>query len=71
MLVQVQNMDLYEQKCVNRRSPPIPERESPVEAGLIRVYGQWDNYRTNFDDFWALYLLGIQVDNRLIKEPER
>ena len=28
----------------------------------IRVYGQWDNYRTNFDDFRELYLLGIQAD---------
>ena len=27
-----------------------------------RPYGQWDNYRTNFEDFLELYLLGIQVD---------
>lgn len=24
--------------------------------------GQWDNYRTNFDDFRSVYLFGIQVD---------
>ena len=54
---------------VNRRSPPIPERENPaVKAGLFRVYGQWDNYRTNFDDFRDVYLLGIQADDRLTKE---
>ena len=48
---------------MNRRSPPIPVRENPaVKAGLFRVYGQWDNYRTNFEDFLELYLLGIQVD---------
>ena len=48
---------------MNRRSPPIPERENPaVKAGMFRVYGQWDNYRTNFDDFLGLYLFGIQVD---------
>ena len=28
----------------------------------VRVYGQWDNYRTNFDDFRNVYLLGIQLD---------
>jgi len=37
-------------------------------AGLFRVYGQWDNYRTNFDDFRDVYLLGIQADDRLTKE---
>ena len=48
---------------MDRRSPPIPVRENPaVKAGLFRVYGQWDNYRTNFEDFLELYLLGIQVD---------
>ena len=42
---------------------PALERESPaVKAGLIRVYGQWDNYRTNSDDFREVYLFGIQVD---------
>jgi hypothetical protein len=25
------------------------------------AYGQWDNYRTNYDDFLAVYLFGIQV----------
>ena len=34
---------------------PIPLRESPaIKAGLIRVYGQWDNYRTNSDEFMSL-----------------
>ena len=32
-------------------------------AGLIRVYGQWDNYRTSFDDFQEVYLFGIQDEN--------
>ena len=41
---------------------PIPERKSPATAGLIRVYGQWDDYRTIFDDFREAYLLGIQLD---------
>ena len=27
-----------------------------------------NNYRTNFDDFREVYLIGIQVDNRLTKE---
>ena len=48
------------------RSPPIPVRESPAEAGLNRVYGQWDNYRTNFDDFIDVYLLGIQLNIELV-----
>ena len=56
---------------MNRRSPPpIPERESPAEAGLIRVYVIVNNYRTNFDDFWELYILGIQIDSILSKEME-
>ena len=37
-------------------------------AGLIRVYGQRDNYRTNFDDFLELYLFGIQVDMEIIEK---
>ena len=55
---------------MNRRSPPHTRtRENPaVKAGLFRVYGQWDNYRTNYDDFRDVYLLGIQVDDRLTKE---
>ena len=32
------------------------------EAGLC---GQWDNYRTNFEDFEAVYLYGIQIINVL------
>ena len=27
--------------------------------------GQWDNYRTNFEDFEAVYLFGIQIINFL------
>jgi hypothetical protein len=46
---------------VNRRSPPIPVRESPAEAGLIRVYVIVNNYRTNYDDFREVYLLGNQL----------
>ena len=50
-------------------SEPVSGRENPaVKAGLFRVYGQWDNYRTNFDDFRDVYLLGIQADDRLTKE---
>ena len=50
-------------------SEPVSGRENPaVKAGLFRVYGQWDNYRTNFDDFRDVYLLGIQVDDRLSNE---
>ena len=45
-------------------SEPVPVRENPaVKAGLFRVYGQWDNYRTNYDDYLDLYLFGIQLDN--------
>jgi hypothetical protein len=29
------------------------------------VCGQQDNYRTNFDDFRAVYLFGIQMDIKL------
>ena len=62
MLVWVQKMDLYEQWGGGQTESPIPERESPaVMAGLIRVYVIVNNYRTNFDDFWGLYLFGIQV----------
>ena len=38
-----------------------------AEPPVLR-YGQWDNYRTNFDDFRDVYLLGIQADDRLTKE---
>ena len=27
-----------------------------------------NNYRTNFDDFWEVYLFGSQVDRGLSKE---
>ena len=40
----------------------MPERESPAEAGLNRVYVIVNNYRTDYDDFQELYLLGIQAD---------
>ena len=53
---------------VDGRSPPIPARESPAEAGLNRVYVIVNNYRTNFDDFWEVYLFGSQVDRGLSKE---
>ena len=63
-------------QCV-RNSPvlpplnPNPERESPaVKAGLNRVYVIVNNYRTNFDDYREVYLLGIQVDMRLHEETE-
>jgi len=29
----------------------------------VPLCGQWDNYRTNFDDFRAVYLFGIQLNN--------
>ncbi len=40
---------------------PFARTKKPAleEAGLC---GQWDNYRTNFDDFRAVYLFGIQTD---------
>ena len=34
-------------------------------AGLFRVYVIVNNYRTNFEEFRELYLLGIQVDMEL------
>ena len=37
----------------------------------MAMYGQWDNYRTNFDDFREVYLFGNQVDNGLTKEAGR
>ena len=41
--------------------PYQSRRENPaVKAGLFRVYGVVNNYRTNFDDFKEVYLLGIQ-----------
>ena len=36
------------------------------QGRAIRVYGQWDNYRTNFDDFIDVYLLGIQLNIELV-----
>ena len=41
--------------------PPVYETARPARPGRVS-YGQWDNYRTNFEDFLELYLLGIQVD---------
>ena len=38
-----------------------------AEPPVLR-YVTVNNYRTNFDDFTDVYLLGIQVDNRLTKE---
>ena len=58
----------YKLSCADP-SELVSGRENPaVKAGLFRVYGQWDNYRTNFDDFREVYLLGIQADDRLTKE---
>ena len=58
----------YKLSCADP-SELVSGRENPaVKAGLFRVYGQWDNYRTNYDDFLEMYLLGIQIDNRLTKE---
>ncbi len=52
----------YKLSCAHP-SELVSGRENPaVKAGLFRVYGQWDNYRTNLEDFLELYLLGIQVD---------
>lgn len=54
---------------MNRRSPPILERENPaVKAGMFRVYGVVNLYLTNFDDFREVYLFGIQADNGLTKD---
>ena len=36
--------------------------EGAPRKGAPRLCGQRDNYRTNFDDFRAVYLFGIQVD---------
>ena len=35
-----------------------PGRQGPGEFAC----GQWDNYRTIFEDFEAVYLFGIQID---------
>ena len=50
---------------------PIPERKSPATAGLIRVYVIVNNYRTNFDDYREVYLLGIQMHNSAISTAPR
>ena len=36
--------------------------QPPLRGPGEIVCGQWDNYRTNFDDFRAVYLFGIQMD---------
>ena len=65
MLVWVQRMDLCERRGLIEGRAPSNTRESPaVMAGLIRVYGQRDNYRTSYDEFQDVYLFGIQVDMR-------
>ena len=46
-------MRMNHPKCFKYRSSAM--------AGLIRVYGQWDNYRTNSDDFQEVYLLGTST----------
>ena len=38
-----------------------PERENPAGSRAIRVYVIVNNYRTNFDDFREVYLLGNQL----------
>jgi len=54
------------QPCQNlgerRESPPVPERESLVEARLIRVYGVVNLYLTFLEDLFEVYLIGVQVD---------
>ena len=47
-------LDRLSGTCENEKGPPLDE--------AVPLYGQWDNYRTNFDDFWKVYLFGIQVD---------
>ena len=47
---------------MNRRSPPILERENPaVKAGMFRVYGVVNLYLTFWDDLLGIYLVGIQL----------
>ena len=43
------------------------ETARPSRPGRVS-YVIVNNYRTNFDDFREVYLLGIQVDKRLTKE---
>ena len=42
--------------------PPVYETARPSRPGRVS-YGQWDNYRTNYDDYLDVYLFGIQSDN--------
>ena len=37
---------------------------------LLVSYGQWDNYRTNFDDFREVCLFGFQVNTVLSSGTE-
>ena len=41
---------------------PTRTRKPGRMAGLFRVYGIVNNYRTNYDDFRKVYLLGVQLD---------
>ena len=41
---------------------PSLDAKAGRQGRAIRVYGIVDNYRTNFDDFRDVYLLGIQLD---------
>ena len=41
----------------------VPSHAKSRPAGLL-LCGQWvNNYRTNFDDFRAVYLFGLQIIN--------
>ena len=53
---------------VNRRSPPILERENPaVEAGMFPVYGVVNLYLTFLDDLFEVYITGIKFDREIKK----
>ena len=58
-LVWVQKMDLYEHP--NGIPPPVYETARPSRPGRVS-YVIVNNYRTNFDDFREVYLLGTQLD---------
>ena len=46
--------------CIDYQFSQI--RKCLIINHLNTLCGQWDKYLTNFDDFKAVYLFGLQVD---------
>ena len=51
----------YLLKVLKNGSRPYIRTKGPLHLEAVPLCGQWDNYRTIFEDFEAVYLFGTQI----------